>query len=84
MTEPDDSKERERRAALATLDHLRDGGESILGATAGAAWRAGAHLAGNDADPGDRIEVWGRRIGRTLGAVALIALAIHLYVTYVR
>jgi hypothetical protein len=32
----------------------------------------------------DRIELWGRRIGRGLSLVGLIVLAIFLYFTYVR
>ena len=84
MQELDDRKERERRAALGTLDRLRDGGETFLGSTTGAARRAGAHFAGKDAEPDDWIEVWGRRIGRGLGAAAVIALAIRLYVTSLR
>jgi len=30
----------------------------------------------------DRIELWGRRIGRALSLIGLIALAVYLYVTY--
>jgi hypothetical protein len=32
----------------------------------------------------DRVEVWGTRIGRFLGAVTLVGLIIYLYVTYLR
>jgi hypothetical protein len=32
----------------------------------------------------DRIELWGRRIGRGLSLLGLIALAVFLYFTYVR
>ena len=45
-------------------------------------------LAGKDAvgpdGTADPIELWGRRIGRGLSLVAFVALAIYLYVTYVR
>lgn len=84
MTHPDDNKDRERQDALKELDRLRQGGETFLGATTGMARRVGDHLAGKDAEPSDRIEVWGRRIGRILGVLAVIALAFHLYFTYVR
>ena len=30
----------------------------------------------------DKLELWGRRIGRALSLVGLIALAIYLYVTH--
>jgi len=36
-----------------------------------------------DADPGDRIEVLGTRIGRAMGLVAFAALAAFLVFTYV-
>ena len=36
--------------------------------------RAGNHFAATDADQGDRIEVWGSRIGRVLGLLLTIAL----------
>jgi len=31
----------------------------------------------------DRIEIWGRRIGRTLSYIVLIVLVIYLYRTYI-
>lgn len=36
------------------------------------------HFAGRDGNPGDPIEVWGKRIGRGLGAIAFIVLALFL------
>lgn len=84
MTTADDKREQERKTALGELERLRHGGETILGATAGTARRVGGHFAGQDADPSDRIEVWGRRIGRGLALIAVIALALHLYFTYIR
>lgn len=36
-----------------------------------------------DVDQNDPIEVWGTRIGRTLGLIAFIGLAIYLFITYV-
>lgn len=45
--------------------------------------RARAHMAGDDADPDDRVEVWGRRTGRALSAIAFVVLAIWL-VGYLR
>ena len=41
------------------------------------------HFAAADAPGDDSIEKWGRRIGRTLSAIAFLALAVYLYVTYV-
>jgi hypothetical protein len=36
--------------------------------------RAARHFGGADAPAGDRIEVWGRRIGRTLGLIFVLYL----------
>lgn len=33
---------------------------------------------------GDPIERWGRRIGRALGLIAVVALSVYLYLTYLR
>jgi hypothetical protein len=79
--------EAQRREALATLDQLRERDTIVSSALARAARRAGDHFAGKDAgvanDAGeDRIELWGRRIGRALSLAGVIALAIYLYLTY--
>ena len=39
--------------------------------------------ADGDPEKPDKIEIWGRRIGRTLGYVLLIVLVVYLYATYV-
>jgi hypothetical protein len=45
--------------------------------------KAGDHFAGRDAAReglgDDRIEIWGRRIGRGLGAVFFILLVVNLF-----
>jgi hypothetical protein len=55
-------------------------------ALAEAARNAVRHMSGGDggADPGDRTELWGRRIGRAFSLLGCVALAIYLYVTYLR
>jgi hypothetical protein len=40
------------------------------------------HFAAKDAPEDDRIEVWGRRIGRGIAAVAVVVLLIMLVNTY--
>ena len=45
--------------------------------------RSREHFAAADTPGDDPIEKWGRRIGRTLSAIAFLALAVYLYVTYV-
>jgi hypothetical protein len=85
-TKPDEHAE--RREALSTLESLRDQPTFAGSALADAGRRATRHFSG--ADPGeakgavDPIELWGRRIGRALSLVGCIALAIYLYVAYVR
>jgi hypothetical protein len=41
--------------------------------------RAADHLTAKDAPPEDRIELWGRRIGRGLSVIAAIWLAAWLF-----
>lgn len=40
--------------------------------------RARAHMAADDADASDPVEVWAKRTGRALSAIAFIILAIWL------
>lgn len=71
------------RAARHALDGVTRDGEVI--GTSGFARtisKAGDHFAGRDADPDDRIEIWGRRIGRGLALIAVGALIVHLVATY--
>jgi hypothetical protein len=42
------------------------------------------HMAATDADPSDRIEYWGTRIGRILGPVLAIGLVIWFVIYLVR
>ena len=74
--------EAQRREALATLNQLREGDTFASSVLARTARRAGDHFGAKDAAGEDRIEVWGRRIGRSLSLAGLIALAIYLYFTY--
>ena len=46
------------------------------------AGRVTSHISG-DADPDNPVEVWGTRIGRTLGLVFFIGLAIYMIKTYI-
>jgi cytochrome c-type biogenesis protein CcmH/NrfG len=75
--------EAQRREALRTLDTLSEHDTFASSALARTARRAGDHFAAKDAAGEDRIELWGRRIGRGLSLVGFVALAIYLYVTYV-
>jgi hypothetical protein len=92
MTEQRSSHEREearRREALDALEKLRRERAPLLGSgVANAARRAAQHFAAADAvgadGARDPIELWGRRIGRALSLIAVIALSIYLYFTYLR
>jgi len=84
-----DRDEARRREALDTLDRLRRDRAPLAGSgLVDAALRAGRHFAAADAvgpdGARDPIELWGRRIGRALSLLAVIALAIYLYLTYLR
>jgi hypothetical protein len=81
--------EARRREALATLENLRRDRAPLAGSgLADAARRAARHFAAADAvgpdGARDPIELWGRRIGRALSLIAVIALAAYLYLTYLR
>jgi hypothetical protein len=84
-----DRDEARQREALDTLDRLRRDRAPLAGSgLADAAQRAARHFAGADAvgpdGTHDPIELWGRRIGRALSLLAVIALSIYLYLTYLR
>ena len=74
---PDHDKRRAALADLARLQHESDALGGLFG-------RARDHFGAADTQATDRTELWGRRIGRSLSAVAFLALAAYLYATYVR
>jgi hypothetical protein len=92
MTDPREREEKQRREALASLKQLTERDTFATSALARTAQRATDHFAAKDAMNDaraadgsiDRIELWGRRIGRGLSLLGLIALAVFLYFTYVR
>jgi hypothetical protein len=73
------SRTDKEQAALADLARLRREGD-VLGGLFG---RSRDYFAAADAPGSDSIEIWGRRIGRALSAIAFLALAVYLYLTYV-
>ena len=90
MSDPRQREDEQRREALRTLDTLRESDTFATSALARTARRAGDHFAARDAMKDvapdgsvDRIELWGRRIGRGLSLAGLVALAIYLYFNYV-
>ena len=75
--------EAQRREALRTLETLNERDTFVSSALARSAKRATDHFTARDATGEDRIELWGRRIGRALSLAGFVALAIYLYATYV-
>ena len=57
----------------------RVGAESEASMARRAADRVAGHMAGRDAEPGARIELWGTRIGRWLGLALLAYVLWWLY-----
>jgi|FEC22Drversion2_1045045.scaffolds.fasta_scaffold00474_31 hypothetical protein len=82
-TPPRSDAEDRRARALEEIEHAAAGSEVFgTGAFVRQARRASAHFSGADADPADRIEVWGRRVGRSLSMIALVGLVWYLATTY--
>jgi hypothetical protein len=71
-----------KEAARRGLDRVRDGEVVGTSAFARAADRLGAHFGAGDRNPNDAIEIWGSRVGRGLGLVGFVALAVYFFVTY--
>ena len=86
MSNPRERDEEQRREALASLKSLGESDTFATSALARTAKRATDHFSGRDAIGSDgsvdRIELWGRRIGRALSLVGFIALAVYLYFAY--
>lgn len=84
---PPDSYDEKQQQALRDLEALGRERDLLHGLWRG--WfasllaRGGRHLSAADADPSDRIEVIGRRIGRGLAAFAFLAFCLYLYWNYV-
>ena len=73
--------EAQRRLALRALETLNERETIVSSALARTAQRASDHFAAKDAGE-DKIELWGRRIGRALSLAGLVALVVYLYFSY--
>ena len=90
MSNPQERDEEQRREALRSLEMLRESDTFATSALARTARRASDHFAARDAmqeartadGSVDKIELWGRRIGRALSLAGFIALAVYLYLTH--
>ena len=76
MANQDQDRETESRRILDRVMREADsGGSSMISRTAR---QARDHISAKDADPSDRIEYWGTRIGRVLGLVLCAILLVWL------
>lgn len=83
MQQPDPVSEKQQQA-LRDLDALNRERDLLRGGWYRSIVRTADHFSAAEADASDPVEVWGRRIGRALAAMAFVALCIYLYVTHVR
>ncbi len=58
------------------LERVSREGETLLSSSLK---KAASHYAGQDGAPEDRIEIWGKRVGRALGTVFVIILVLNLF-----
>lgn len=77
---PDDRQEESKRILERAHRDSETIGTSSMARTAD---RVSDHFKGSENPEDDRIEIWGKRIGRLLGLIAVIALTIHLVTTYI-
>lgn len=77
MDERAKQREEDARAALARVK--QDSFGALDSAMAKAADHFAARDAGREGLADDRIEVWGRRIGRSLGALFLALLVVNFF-----
>ncbi|MGL4974256.1 MAG: hypothetical protein ACRC56_03100 [Bosea sp. (in: a-proteobacteria)] len=68
MSAPEDARQREAKAAL---DRVQRDQEGIFSSSMA---RASDHFSGKDAPPDDAVELWGRRIGRSLSLIGVLVL----------
>jgi hypothetical protein len=76
MAERETEQDRERRLESERAMKRASADSDMLGTSALA--RAARHFSGADAPQDDRIEIWGRRIGRILAVIFAIYLIISL------
>lgn len=79
MTQKPTRDEERAREAKRVLDRVSRESETIATSSlARVARQATDHISGADADQDDKVELWGKRVGRSLGIVAAIVLLVML------
>jgi hypothetical protein len=69
------SEDEQQRQAKAILDRAKRDQDGVLTSSMA---RASDHFAAKDAPPDDPVELWGRRIGRSLSLIGVIVLGYML------
>lgn len=81
---PTSPHDEEAERALRDLNRVSAEADTIgTSSAARMATKVSDRFKATDADQDDAIEMWGTRIGRGLGLIAFIGLAIYLFITYV-
>ncbi len=84
MADRETEDRRRANESRRTLERVQRESETLgTSSIARTANRTRDHFLGDDQDPEDRVEVVGTRIGRILGLIAFIALAIHITYKYI-
>jgi len=84
MASRHDEERRTTEQARRDLNRLSAESDTIgTSAAARMATKIESRFKANNIDPNDPIELWGTRIGRSLGLVVAIGLALYLVKTYV-
>lgn len=83
MAKRQEHQEAEAEKARRDLDRMHQQSEKILGANTPSSAKPGEPGYDPSTDPNDPIEIWGKRIGRSLGYLFAIYLIYYLATTYV-
>ena len=82
MTDAHNDRDAASRAAREDLKKLSDRDTLLGGTLASTVERAKTHFGGKDDAKDDKIEIWGKRIGRALSLIGVFALGLYLFATY--
>ena len=79
----EDIDQQRQRRALRDIERVDEQSEVIgTSQVKRSSDRARDHFMGADGDPEDRVEIWGKRIGRMLSLAFLIGLVVYLMNAY--
>lgn len=81
---PSHDRDQLSNSARDKLKKLGDSESVFTGSIGATVKRATKHFGGDDDASDDAIEIWGKRIGRSLSLIGVFVLGIYLYLTYVK